>query len=238
MAGSKWYPAITAAFATSLVISNIIAVKLITVGPLVLPAAVIIFPIAYIFGDILTEVYGYAKARQAIWIGFTCNLIAVMAIWLAGLIPAAPFWTANTYDTVEEAQLAYDAILGFAPRLLMASFLAFLVGEFLNSYVLARMKVWTEGRYLWTRTIGSTLVGQLADSFIFITIAFAGSMVASDLVEVIISQWLFKSGYEIIVTPLTYWIVNSLKRVEKVDVYDRSTEFNPFKVQVESSSGK
>ena len=238
MVGSKWYPAITAAFATSLVISNIIAVKLITVGSLVLPAAVIIFPFAYIFGDILTEVYGYSKARQAIWIGFACNLIAVVAIWVAGLIPAAPFWTANTYDTVEEAQLAYEAKLGFAPRLLVASFLAYLVGEFLNSYVLARMKIWTEGRHLWSRTIGSTLIGQLADSIIFITIAFGGAMGAAELLQVILSQWLFKSGYEIIVTPLTYWIVNSLKRVEKVDVFDNETDFNPFKVQAQSPNGE
>ncbi|MGB3717470.1 MAG: queuosine precursor transporter [Candidatus Promineifilaceae bacterium] len=238
MPGSRWYPAITAAFATSLVISNIIAVKLITFGPLTLPAAVIIFPVAYIFGDILTEVYGYSRARGAIWIGFSCNLIAVIAIWLAGLLPAAPFWTANTYDTVEDAQRAYDAILGFAPRLLMASFLAFLVGEFLNSYVLARMKLWTEGKLLWTRTIGSTLVGQFADSFIFVTIAFSGIMVAADLVEVILSQWFVKSAYEVIATPLTYWIVNSLKRIEKLDVFDRNTDFNPFKLRVDRPRGK
>ncbi len=233
MPASRWYPAITAAFATSLVISNIIAVKLITFGPLTLPAAVIIFPVAYIFGDILTEVYGYSRARRAIWIGFSCNLIAVIAIWLAGLLPAAPFWTANTYDTVEEAQQAYDAILGFAPRLLVASFLAYLVGEFLNSYVMARMKIWTEGKLLWARTIASTLFAQFADSFIFVTLAFAGIMAAADLVEVILSQWLVKSAYEIIATPLTYWIVNSLKRVEKLDVYDRTTDFNPFKVRVD-----
>ena len=238
MSNSRWYPAITAAFATSLVISNIIAVKLITIGPLVLPAAVIIFPIAYIFGDVLTEVYGYSKARQAIWIGFSCNLIAVVAIWLAGLLPAAPFWTANTYDTVDEAQKAYDAIMGFAPRLLAASFLAYLVGEFLNSYVMARMKVRTGGRFLWTRTIASTLVGQLADSFIFVTIAFAGIMASADLVEVVLSQWFVKSAYEVLATPLTYWIVNALKRIEGIDVYDRTTDFNPFKVQADHLSGE
>lgn len=238
MSGSRWFPAITAAFATCLVVSNIIAVKLLTIGPLVLPAGVIIFPVAYIFGDILTEVYGFSRARQAIWIGFICNLIAVVAIWLAGILPSAPFWTTGSYDTVEEAQQAYDAILGFAPRLLIASFLAYLVGEFLNSYVMARMKVWTEGKLLWTRTIGSTLAGQLADSLIFISVAFAGTMVAVDLFQVVLSQWLFKSAYEIIVTPATYWVVNTLKRVERVDVYDVHTDFNPFKVRVEGSIGE
>lgn len=134
------------------------------------------------------------------------------------MLPAASFWTANTFETVDEVQRAYDAILGFAPRLLAASFLAYLVGEFLNSYVMARMKIRTEGRYLWTRTIASTLVGQLADSFIFVTIALAGIMAFADLVEVVLSQWFVKSAYEVLATPLTYWIVNTLKRIEEIDV--------------------
>jgi queuosine precursor transporter len=221
---------ITAAFVTCLIVANIIAVKLIQVGPLVLPAAVIIFPISYIFGDVLTEVYGYARARQVIWIGFACNLLAVAAIALAAALPPAPFWAPN--------QAAFEAVLGLAPRLLFASFVAYLVGEFLNAFVLARLKVATAGRHLWLRTIGSTLVGQLADSAVFITLGLVtmtalppvlrGTLPPAALPTVIVGQWLFKCAYEIAATPLTYWIVNRLKRVENEDVYDRDTDFNPF----------
>lgn len=228
----RWFTMITAIFVTTLVISNIIAVKLIHINiaerfDLFLPAAVILFPIAYIFGDILTEVYGYARARQVIWIGFFCNLLAVIAIWIAGLLPAATFWNAGVYDNPELAQQAYQAILGFAPRLLAASFAAYLVGEFLNSYVMAKLKVKTEGRLLWVRTIGSTIIGQGADSAIFITIAFAGIFTGGQLSQAILSQWLFKVTYETIATPLTYWAVNALKQVEHEDYYDKDTNFNP-----------
>src|SRR5574341_2228856 len=158
----RFYNLITAAFVTCLIISNIIAVKLAAIGPWFLPAAVIVFPLSYIFGDVLTEVYGYARARQVIWIGFGCNLLAVLAIWVGGLLPPAPFWNANVYESPAAAQQAYQAILGFTPRLLVASFVAYLAGEFLNSFVLAKLKIATSGKYLWARTIGSTLVGQLA----------------------------------------------------------------------------
>src|SRR5512143_2747490 len=171
----RWYPVVVAVFVTCLLVANIIAVKPVQISGLVFPAAVVIFPLAYIFGDVLTEVYGYAKARQAIWIGFGCNVLAVGAIWAGGLLPAAPFWTAG-YGAPDEAQRAYAAILGFTPRLLLASFVAYLAGEFLNSFVLARLKVATSGRWLWLRTISSTLVGQLADSGLFITIAFSGAV--------------------------------------------------------------
>lgn len=226
--GYRWFPWVTAVFVSSLLISNIIAVKIIQVGPLFLPAAVILFPIAYIFGDILTEVYGYARARQVIWIGFFCNLLAVGAIWLAGLLPPAPFWTAGVYQSPAQAQQAWQAILGFTPRLLLASFIAYLIGEFLNSFVLARLKVRTAGRYLWLRTITSTLVGQGADSLVFITIAFWGIFPPQELGRAIVSQWLFKVVFEILATPLTYWIVNTLKRAENVDVYDRDINFSPL----------
>ena len=159
----RWLSFVTAVFVTVLVISNIIAVKLVQVFGLFLPAAVVLFPVAYIFGDVLTEVYGYSQARRVIWTGFFCNLLAVLAIWIAGLLPPAPFWTANVYSTAEDAQRAYSAILGFTPRLLGASFIAYLVGEFLNSFVLAKIKVRTQGRYLWIRTIASTIVGEGAD---------------------------------------------------------------------------
>jgi uncharacterized integral membrane protein (TIGR00697 family) len=231
----RWYPAIVALLATSLVVSNIIAVRLIAVRlsdaiELTLPAAIVLFPIAYIVGDVLTEVYGYPAARRGIWIAFGCNLLAVVAIWLAGVLPPASFWTAGVYENSEQADQAYRAILGFTPRLLVASFLAYLVGEFLNSFVLAKMKVRTEGRYLWMRTIASTIVGQGADSLIFITVAFYGILPTSALLTAVVSQWLVKSAYEALATPLTYWVVNSLKRSEGIDVYDRDTNFRPVRL--------
>jgi uncharacterized integral membrane protein (TIGR00697 family) len=229
MQPSRWYPGVVAFFATTLVVSNIIAVKVFDLFGLSLPAAVVLFPLAYIVGDVLTEVYGYSRARQAIWIGFGCNLIAVVAIWIAGLLPPAAFWNAGIYSGPEEADQAYRAILGFAPRLLAASFAAYLVGEFLNSFVLARLKVATGGRYLWTRTIGSTLIGQAADSAIFITLAFTGVLPAAVLLQAILSQWLVKTVYEAIATPLTYRVVNLLKRSEGLDVFDRETQFSPFR---------
>jgi queuosine precursor transporter len=228
MKNLRFFPLVTAVFVTALLISNIVAAKLIQVGPLVLPAAVILFPVTYIFGDVLTEVYGYARARQVIWTGFACNLLAVGVIWLAGLLPAASFWTAGAYATSREAQSAYWAILGSTPRILVASFAAYLVGEFLNSLVLARLKVMTSGRWLWVRTILSTIVGQGADSAIFITVAFGGILPISGLTAAIISQWLVKSAYEALATPLTYLTVNGLKRAEAIDVFDTTTNFSPF----------
>lgn len=231
----RWYPAVVALLATSLVVSNIIAVRLIAIRlsdaiELTLPAAIVLFPIAYIVGDVLTEVYGYPAARRGIWIAFGCNLLAVVAIWLAGILPPASFWTAGVYENPEQADQAYRAILGFTPRLLVASFLAYLVGEFLNSFVLAKMKVRTEGRYLWMRTIASTIVGQGADSLIFITVAFYGILPTSALMTAVVTQWLVKSAYEALATPLTYWVVNSLKRSEGIDVYDRDTNFRPVQL--------
>lgn len=223
--GYRWFHVVTALFVTSLIISNIIAVKLVYIAGLVLPAAVILFPVAYIFGDILTEVYGFARARQVIWTGFFCNLLAVIAIWIGGRLPFPAFWTIGSFDTPEAAQQAYQAILGFTPRLLLASFIAYLVGEFLNSIVLAKLKVRTEGRFLWIRTITSTVVGEGADSLVFITIAFFGVFPAYAIGQAILSQWFFKVSYETLATPFTYLIVNYLKRVEKVDFYDRETEF-------------
>lgn len=216
---SRWFVIIAAIFITSLIVANIIAVKLIDFFGFVLPAAVIIFPISYIFGDVLTEVYGYRRARQVIWLGFFCNLLAVIAIGLGQLLPAAPFWT---------GQAAYEQILGYTPRLLLASFLAYLLGEFVNAYVLAKMKILTQGRWLWTRTIGSTLVGQGLDSLVFITLAFAGTIPAAGLLSAIVTQWLVKSVYEALATPLTYAVVNFLKREEGIDVMDEETEFNPL----------
>ncbi|MGD0751082.1 MAG: queuosine precursor transporter [Anaerolineales bacterium] len=224
----RWFSFLTALFVVTLVTSNIIAVKVVRIFGLFLPAAVILFPITYIFGDVLTEVYGFKRARQVIWTGFFCNLVAVAAIWIGGLLPAAPFWTAGVFSTPQTAQQAYQAILGFTPRLLLASFAAYLVGEFLNSFVLARLKVRTKGRFLWVRTIGSTIVGEGADSAIFITIAFWGILSPGNVLLTIFSQWTFKVVYETIATPLTYLVVNTLKKAEQEDYFDRETNFNPF----------
>ena len=218
---SKWFVLVTAVFITCLITANIIAVKLVSIFGLILPAAVIIFPLSYIVGDVLTEVYGYRQARQVIWLGFLCNLMAVIAIWVGGVLPATSFWP---------GQEAYDTILGYTPRLLVASFIAYLMGEFANSFVLAKMKIATQGRWLWTRTIGSTLVGQGLDSLVFITLAFVGTMPGAALVTTIVTQWLFKSAYEAVVTPLTYVVINFLKRHEGLDVYDHDTRFNPLLV--------
>lgn len=218
---SPRFVAVVALFVTALITSNIIAVKLIDVAGLVLPAAIVIFPISYILGDVLTEVYGYRAARRVIWLGFACNLFAVAAIWVGGLLPPAGFW---------QGQEAYEAILGLAPRILLASFAAYLVGEFANAYVLARMKVAMGGRHLWMRTIGSTLVGQGLDSAVFITIAFAGILPWPAMLTAVVTQWLVKSAYEALATPVTYGVVGYLKRKDGVDAYDRDTRFNPLAV--------
>jgi uncharacterized integral membrane protein (TIGR00697 family) len=229
MPTQRWLPLVTAVFVTSLIIANIIAVKIIALGPLILSAAILIFPLSYIFGDILTEVYGYARARRVIWIGFGCNLLAVIVIWLSLELPPAPFWKLGSFDSPQSSQQAYRAIFGFTPRILAASFIAYLVGEFLNSFVLAKMKIATGGRHLWMRTIGSTIVGQFADSGVFISLAFYGTMPKGALGELILTQWLVKSAYEALVTPFTYLAVNYLKRAEGEDYYDRKTNFNPLK---------
>lgn len=216
---SRRFVLITAIFITCLITSNIIAVKLVGIFGLIMPAGVIVFPLSYIFGDVLTEVYGYRRARRVIWLGFVCNLVAVTTIWIGQVLPPAPFWG---------GQGSYERILGYSPRLLGASFAAYLVGEFANSMVLAKMKIATEGRWLWTRTIGSTVVGEGLDSLVFIVLAFGGAMPASVLLSTAMTQWLVKCAYEAVATPLTYRIVGFLKQREGIDVYDRDTRFNPL----------
>ena len=216
---SHWFLIVVAVFVTCLIAANIIAVKLVDLFGLILPAAIFIFPLSYITGDVLTEVYGYRQARKVIWLGFLCNVIVVIAIWIAQVLPAASFW---------DGQKAYERILGYTPRILTASFLAYLVGEFANSFVLAKMKIATQGRWLWLRTIGSTLVGQGLDSAVFISLAFAGTIPVQALTQAIVTQWLVKSAYEAAVTPFTYLVVNFLKRKEGMDTYDCETRFNPL----------
>jgi uncharacterized integral membrane protein (TIGR00697 family) len=208
---------ITALFVTSLITANIIAVKVVSLGPVIVPAAIFIFPLSYIFGDVLTEVYGFRIARRVIWLGFLCNLVFVFFAWVGQVLPPAPFW---------EAQAAYERILGYTWRLLAASFLGYLVGEFANSYILARMKILTRGRWLWSRTIGSTVVGQGLDTAIFVTVAYVGT--ASFMPVIILYHWLAKTAIEALATPFTYTIVNSIKKKEAIDTFDHKTDFNPF----------
>ncbi|MBA2759091.1 MAG: queuosine precursor transporter [Chloroflexia bacterium] len=221
ISGSPWFMVIVALYVTSLITANTVAVKVLEFGPWITDAGLITFPIAYIVGDVLTEVYGYAAARRVIWLGFMCNLIAVGTFQLAGALPAESSW---------EGGDAYSMIFGSTPRILVASFCAYLIGEFANSYVLARMKVWTNGRWLWTRTIGSTVVGQGLDSVVFVLIAFSGVFTAGVIQDMIITNWVLKTAYEAIATPGTYWVVNKLKRAEGIDVYDRNTDFRPITV--------
>ena len=209
---------ITAVFITCLITANTIAVKVISLGPVILPAAIFVFPLSYIFGDILTEVYGYRWTRKVIWLGFVCNLIFVFFAWVGQILPPASFW---------EHQSAYESILGYTPRLLVASFGGYFVGEFANSFILARMKILTRGRWLWSRTIGSTIVGQGLDTTIFITLAFIGTPAFVPIL--ILYHWLAKTLIEALATPLTYTAVNYLKKKESIDTYDYETNFNPLR---------
>lgn len=223
---SSRYVIVAGFFVTCLIIANIIAVKPLQLPfGLATPAGVIVFPLSYLFGDVLTEVYGYSAARRVIWLGFGCNLLAVVAIAIAGGLPGASAagWTAGQ-------QSAYEGILGFTPVLLLASFCAYLAGEFLNSFVLAKLKIATKGRWLWTRTIGSTFVGEGIDSIIFITIVFglAFQKPLAVLVTLILTQWGFKVLYEIAATPFTYAVVAYLKRAEGLDAFDHKTNFSPI----------
>ena len=212
----------TALFVTCLLAANTIAAKLVVVGGLTLTAGIVIFPISYVLGDVLTEVWGYAATRRVIWLGFACNALMVLAIWLGGELPPAPFW---------RGQGVYEEILGHTPRILAASFVAYLVGEFANAFVLAKLKIATAGRWLWVRTIGSTVVGQALDSVVFVGLAFAGAVPAGALVGIVAAQWFVKVAYEAIATPLTYAAVGWLKSREQVDTFDYGTDFNPVRLR-------
>ena len=225
---SQWFVLISGVFITCLITANIISVKMVDIFGLILPAGIIIFPISYIVGDVLTEVYGYAQARKVIWLGFFCNFVVVITIWFAKIIPPAPFW---------EGQAAYECILGYTPRILAASFLAYLIGEFVNAFIMAKMKIATKGRWLWTRTICSTLVGQGLDSLVFITLAFTGIIPIKVLALAIITQWIVKSLYEALATPLTYALTGFLKKYEDIDIYDYNTRFNPLSTMKDDRKG-
>lgn len=215
----KYFNMLSVFFVSVLLISNIASTKIVSFGWFSFDGGTLLFPLSYIFGDILTEVYGYKKEREVIWLGFFSALMMSIIFIIVGKLPPALDWN---------NQAAYDAILGVTPRIVVASLVAYTCGSFSNSYILAKMKIWTNGKYLWTRTIGSTVVGELVDSTLFILIAFLYLMPMSVLITLIISNYIFKTLVEVIFTPLTYRIVYFLKKNESEDYYDRDTNFNPF----------
>jgi uncharacterized integral membrane protein (TIGR00697 family) len=178
--------------------------------------------LGYVIGDVLTEVYGYARARRCIWVGFSALLFMAFMSWVVVSLPPAPGWT---------GQAAYESVFGQVPRIVFASIIAFWAGEFVNSYVLARMKIWTQGKHLWSRTIGSTIFGQGVDSLIFYPLAFWGVWQSDQVMTVLVTNWLLKVSWEVVLTPMTYVVVNRLKRHEGVDLFDEGTDFTPFKTQ-------
>ena len=213
--------AITSLFITCLLITNIVAGRLVQIGDMTLTADLFLFPLTYIFGDVLTEVYGFKKARLTIWLGFTANLLMALVFILVVSLPSPSFW---------EHEGAYRTVLGFAPRIVAASLLAYFAGEFSNSVVLSRLKLATRGKWLWTRTISSTLVGQAIDTTVFMVIAFWGLFSAEIFMGMVLVQYGWKVAYEVLATPVTYAVVRWLKKREGVDTYDYGVAYNPFRL--------
>jgi len=232
MKNFRYYDFVMAAFVTVLLCSNFIGaakqttVNLPLLGDTTFSAGVLFFPISYIFGDILTEVYGYGRDRRVVWAGFGALVFASFMAWVVVSLPPAGS------DFMKSYQANLEGVFGNSWRIALASMIAFWAGSFSNSYVLARMKIWTQGRWLWSRTIGSTAVGELVDSALFYCIAFYGIWATADVVKIMIAQYLLKTGWEIAMTPVTYRVVAFLKRVENEDYYDRNTNFTPFSVKV------
>lgn len=218
----KYLDIITVFFVAFLLISNVAASKILLLGPLAIDGGGLLFPLTYIFGDVLTEVYGYKRTRKAIWLGLSANLLMAAMFMIVGLMPPAPDWP---------NQDAYMAILGQSSRIVLASVTAYFCGEFINSFVLAKMKVLTKGKFLWSRTIGSTIFGEAVDTTVFMLIAFWGVLPMDLFIWVGISGYLLKVGIEILFTPFTYLIINFLKKKENEDYYDTKTNFNPFAVK-------
>ena len=220
---------VMAAFVAVLLLSNVLGagkvaeVDLPFFGPTPFGAGILFFPISYVIGDILTEVYGYGRARRCIWAGFGALVFMAFMSFVVVALPPAPDWGGPA---------AYEQVFGQVPRIVAASMIAFWAGEFANSYVLARMKVWTRGRHLWSRTIGSTVVGQGIDSLIFYPLAFWGVWDNGLLFQVLLIQWGLKVGWEVLLTPVTYAVVGTLKRREGIDIYDEATDFTPFSTRV------
>jgi uncharacterized integral membrane protein (TIGR00697 family) len=216
----KYLDVLTTTFVVVLLVSNLVAQKICMIGPFAVSGAILLFPITYIFGDVFTEVYGFAASRRAIWLGtFGTALLYAMGVVVISL-PGAPGW---------KNQEAFQVVFGFLPRIQTASLIAFWAGDFANSYTMARMKLLTNGRMLWTRTVGSTVVGQAIDTTLVIVLTFAGKYPALTLANMILTGYVLKVGYEVLATPLTYLIVGRLKAAEHADAFDRDEDFNPFR---------
>ena len=227
----QYYDFAMAAFVAILICSNLIgAAKLVQVFEFkigswdvgIFGAGILFFPLSYVLGDVLTEVYGYARARRVVWVGFAAVSFMAFMAWVVVAMPPAPGW---------EGQAAYEEVFGLTPRIVIASMIAFWAGELSNAFVMARMKVWSGGKHLWQRTIGSTVVGQGVDSIIFYPIAFLGIWTTSQVIIVLVTNYFLKVLWEALLTPVTYRVVNTLKRIEGVDVYDKETEFTPFSIK-------
>ena len=227
----RYFDFVMAAFVVILVLSNVLGagkvaeVDLPGIGPWPFGAGILFFPISYVIGDVLTEVYGYARARRVIWAGFAGLVFMAFMSWVVVKLPPAPEWT---------NQGAYDAIFGQVPRIVLASIIAFWAGELVNSYVLAKMKIWSRGKHLWMRTIGSTIAGEGVDSLIFYPVAFLGATGWTHglVLKVLVTQWVLKVSWEVVLTPVTYAVVGFLKRREGVDVFDEGTNFTPFAARI------
>lgn len=227
----RYFDFVMAAFVAIILLSNVLGAGKVAqvwvpgVGYWPFGAGILFFPVSYVIGDVLTEVYGYARARRVIWAGTVSLLFMAFMSWVVVALPPAPDWT---------NQPAYEAIFGQVPRIVLASIVAFWAGEFVNAFVLARMKLWTRGHHLWSRTIGSTVAGQGVDSLIFYPLAFWGAAGWTNtlVLQVLVTQWILKVSWEVVLTPLTYAIVGFLKRSEGVDVFDEATDFTPFAAKV------
>lgn len=218
--GFRYFDLVMAAFVAILLLSNLIgAAKLSSVGGFVFGAGILFFPLSYVIGDVLTEVYGYARARRVIWTGFAALIFMAVMSYIVVAMPPADSW---------DGQASYEQVFGQVPRIVVASITAFWAGEFVNSYVMAKMKVWTKGKALWSRTIGSTVVGQGVDSLLFYPIAFLGVWETSDVLLVMVTNWALKVGWEAALTPVTYKVVGFLKKREGVEIFDTDTDFSPF----------
>jgi uncharacterized integral membrane protein (TIGR00697 family) len=240
----RYYDLLMALFVTVLLISNLLSsAKIIdlkaSLGPIALAfdAGTLVFPISYIFGDVLTEVYGYKRSRRVIWAGFGANVLLAFFVWFAAVLPSDQICSGAVGgcvgDTTGVADASYSALLGGISGLIVASLVAYFMGEFSNSYVMAKMKVWSEGHWLWMRTIGSTLVGEGVDTLVFTVIATVLGVFSPDIfVSLVVTNYIFKVSFEAILTPVTYRVVNTLKRVENEDYFDRQTDFNPFQLEV------
>ncbi len=218
--GYRYFDVLMAVFVAVLLVSNIASTKILTLWKFTFDGGTILFPLSYIFGDVLTEVYGYRRTRRVIWTGFMAAVMMSLVLWIVQLLPPAEGWPHQT---------AFESLIGFMPRIVLASLVAYFAGEFINSMLLSRLKVITEGKHLWMRTIGSTLVGEGIDTLLFTLIAFWGVLPHDLLLAVIVSNYIFKCSVEILFTPATYALVRFLKRKEQTDVFDRGISYNPFR---------